>query len=100
MLGVPPAPRRRLSSPSPQLIMMALGAVLLLVGAPMVVVQIYFEVKTGTSAAGNNMGGLARHMKLTTSYHYAGSIIAAIGAALEVIAFVATRPWRNVRKSN
>jgi hypothetical protein len=100
MLGVPPAPRRRLSSPSPQLIMMALGAVLLLVGATMVVVQIYFEVKTGTSAAGNNMGGLARHMKLTTSYHYAGSIIAAIGAALEVIAFVATRPWRNVRKSN
>ena len=87
MLGVPPAPRRRLSSPSSQLIMMALGAVLLLVGATIVVVQIYLEVKAGTSAGSALASG--ERMKL----RYLGSVIAGVGAALAVIAFVATRPW-------
>jgi hypothetical protein len=70
---------------------MAWGVVMLLIGATIVVVQLYLEVKAGYLAMSDLTSG--ERMKL----RYLGSIIAGVGAALEVIAVVATRPWAKRR---
>ena len=75
------------SRPTPQTRLMALGVVLLLIGATVVVVQLYLEVRAGSPSMNDLTSG--GRMKL----RYLGSAIAGVGAALEVIALVATRPW-------
>ena len=64
---------------------------MLLIGATIVVVQLYLEVKAGYLAMSDLASG--ERMKL----RYLGSVIAGVGAALEVIAVVATRPWAKRR---
>jgi heme/copper-type cytochrome/quinol oxidase subunit 1 len=83
--------RRVMTRPIPLTLIMALGVVMLLIGATIVVVQLYLEVKAGYLAMSDLASG--ERMKL----RYLGSIIAGVGAALEVIAVVATRPWAKRR---
>jgi hypothetical protein len=83
--------RRVMTRPIPLTLIMALGVVMLLIGATIVVVQLYLEVKAGYLAMSDLASG--ERMKL----RYLGSVIAGVGAALEVIAVVATRPWAKRR---
>jgi hypothetical protein len=83
--------RRVMTRPIPLTLIMAWGVVMLLIGATIVVVQLYLEVKAGYLAMSDLTSG--ERMKL----RYLGSIIAGVGAALEVIAVVATRPWAKRR---
>jgi hypothetical protein len=83
--------RRVMTRPIPLTLIMALGVVMLLIGATIVVVQLYLEVKAGYLAMSDLASG--ERMKL----RYLGSVVAGVGAALEVIAVVATRPWAKRR---
>ena len=83
--------RRVMTRPIPLTLIMAWGVVMLLIGATIVVVQLYLEVKAVYLAMSDLTSG--ERMKL----RYLGSIIAGVGAALEVIAVVATRPWAKRR---
>jgi hypothetical protein len=78
---------RGMTRPTPQTLLMALGVVLLLIGGTIVVVQLYLEVRAGSPAMNDLTSG--ERIKL----RYLGSAIAGVGAVLEVIALVATRPW-------
>src|ERR1700722_2009221 len=78
---------RGMTRPTPQTLLMALGVVLLFIGGTIVVVQLYLEVRAGSPSMNDLTSG--GRMKL----RYLGSAIAGVGAALEVIALVATRPW-------
>jgi hypothetical protein len=83
--------RRVMTRPIPLTLIMAWGVVMLLIGATIVVVQLYLEVKAVYLAMSDLTSG--ERMKL----RYLGSVIAGVGAALEVIAVVATRPWAKRR---
>jgi hypothetical protein len=76
-----------MTRPTSQTLLMALGVVLLLIGSSIVAVQLYLEVRTSYSVMSDLTSG--ERMK----WRYLGSAIAGVGAMLEVIALVATRPW-------
>ena len=79
----------------PQLIVMLSGAALLVAGLVLVVVQLAVEMNAPTfvpstrSIETSATGGI----KLRTTY--VGLVVMAIGAALEIVGYVATVPWRS-----
>lgn len=86
-------PSRQSSETLPQLIIMLSGAALMVVGVVLVIVQLTHELNTpGFAGSSRSLettptGGI----KLSTTY--VGLVILAIGAALEIVGYVASRPW-------
>ena len=88
--------------PTLQMVIMVAGAVMLIIGATIVVVQLELEAKTtllhgkcAACVAGANETVRVISGERTVELAYAGSILAGIGATLAVIA-AAMRPGRNV----
>jgi uncharacterized membrane protein len=84
----------------PQLVIMLSGAVLMVVGVVLVVVQLAHELSLPTFSGGatrsvetSPTGGI----KLSTTY--VGLVVLAIGAALEIVGYVAATPWRGRDRS-
>jgi uncharacterized membrane protein len=79
----------------PQLMIMISGVALILAGLVLVVLQIQHEMSMPSftpaprSIETTPTGGI----KLSTTY--VGLVVMAIGAALEIVGFVAATPWRN-----
>lgn len=78
----------------PQILIMLSGAILIVVGVVLIVVQFQHELAAPTISAfprsleTSPSGGI----KLVTTY--VGLIVVGIGAALETVGYVATTPWR------
>ena len=79
----------------PQIIIMLSGAILIVVGLVLVALQFQHDTNMPAHAPDTRVlettptGGL----KLTTTY--VGLIVLGIGAALEIVGYVAALPWRN-----
>lgn len=67
---------------APQLIIMISGSIALVAGIVMVAVQFLHDLKAGGGAAGGSGTGFT---------------VFTVGACLEAIGYVATRPWRHLR---
>lgn len=86
---------------APELIIMLSGAALILVGISMVGAQLYVELMTGSFAGGEIMSGarVTPSSGLDVSTSYVGVMLIAIGAGLEIIGYMASRPWRTDQNS-
>lgn len=78
----------------PQMMIMLTGAFLIIVGVGLIVFQMWVET-TSPGIQFNprslNIEGVGAKASITTTY--VGLIIAAIGSVLEIVGYLASKPW-------
>jgi hypothetical protein len=80
----------------PQLIIMLSGVLCILVGLGLVVAQMWIEVTNPAhtfAQRGATMEGAG--IKTSVQTTYVGLIVLLIGAFLETVSYVASRPWKS-----
>lgn len=79
----------------PQLIIMLSGAVLIVIGTVLVFVQLMHEMNQPAFAPPTRALETTPTGGIQLSTTYVGLVVLAIGAALEIVGYVASTPWRN-----
>ena len=77
----------------PQLIIMLSGAALMVVGVVLIVVQLAHELNAPAFEATSRTLETTPTGGIRLSTTYVGLVVLALGAALEIVGFVASRPW-------
>lgn len=80
-----------------QLIIMLSGALLIVVGIGLIVAQMWIEVTIPAHAFDQRSGmlkGAGTEVSVQTTY--VGLIVLFVGAFLEIVGYVAGRPWKRV----
>jgi uncharacterized membrane protein len=75
-----------------------LGAVLILIGVVLIAFQFQHELSHDVVAASRSLAIDPQTGRLELMTTYVGLVVVAIGAALVIVGFVATTPWRKSSK--
>jgi uncharacterized membrane protein len=85
-----------------QLIVVCSGALLIVGGLSLIIAQFWLEASLAADgpqfpsrSANVEAGGIAASVQTT----YVGLVVLVVGAVLEVVGFLATRPWRPAEPS-